>query len=100
MTNEPSKYESYRTNDLRGDAFTKWSRTGIRTNRRTHRQKKGQTEKWYAPILSYARHKNGVYQSEMCCSGLKEQHNDDRRYSLHSMDGTCKGQHINYVIEF
>jgi len=27
MTNRPTKYESYRTNDLREVAFTKWSGT-------------------------------------------------------------------------
>ena len=32
MTNHPIKYESYRTNDLRGVALTKWSRTDKREN--------------------------------------------------------------------
>ena len=41
MTNHPIKYESYRTNDLRGVTFTKWSQTDEQMTR--------QTEKLYAP---------------------------------------------------
>jgi hypothetical protein len=48
MTNYPTKYENCQTNNLRGVAFTKWSRTNEWMN----------IEKLYAPIESYAGHKN------------------------------------------
>jgi hypothetical protein len=52
MTNHPIKYESYRTNDLRGVTFTKWSQTDEQMTR--------QTEKLYAPY--YKIESNGF-----CC---------------------------------
>ena len=45
MTNYPTKYESYQTSDFRQVALTKWSGTDE------------QTEKLYAPILSYVWYK-------------------------------------------
>ena len=52
MHNYPMKYESFRANNLRGVAFTKWSGMDEATN--------AQTEKLYTPILSYARKKNSI----------------------------------------
>jgi len=51
MINHPTEYESYETNDRRGDAFTKWSRTDEQTNIRTN----GQIEKLHMG------HKNKCY---------------------------------------
>jgi len=47
MTNHPTKYKNYRTNDLSGVAFTKWSGTDELTGEQINRKT------IYAHTLSY-----------------------------------------------